>query len=63
MAAVLCLVFLPLVAACGFMLGVAGGELTAASVFCFLAFVMLGGGIVVGMFNMARGWEAAADKH
>ena len=57
MAAVLCLVLLPLVAACGFMIGVVGGELSAASVFCGLAFLLLGGGMIVGMFNMARTWE------
>ena len=46
-----------MVAACGFMLGVVGGQLSIASVFCGLAFVLLGGGIIVGMFKMARTWE------
>lgn len=57
MAAVLCLVFLPLMAAVGFMLGVVGGELSVASVFGGLAFLMLGGGMLVGMFRMSREWE------
>ena len=46
-----------MVAACGFMIGVVGGQLSAASVFCGLAFLLLGGGIIAGMFNMARTWE------
>ena len=57
MAAVLCLIFLPLMAAIGFMLGVVNGELSAASVFGGLAFVMLGAGMLVGMFRMSRAWE------
>lgn len=61
MAAVLCLVLLPLMAAVGFMFGVVQGELTAASVLGGLTFILLGGGMFVGIFKMARGWEAETD--
>jgi hypothetical protein len=62
MAAVLCLVFLPLMAALGFMLGVVGAELSIASVLGGLTFLLLGAGMFVGMLNMARGWEGEADE-
>lgn len=57
MAAVLCLVMLPLMAAVGFMFGVVQSESTFSSVMCGITFVLLGGGMFFGMFRMARGWE------
>lgn len=57
MAAVLCLVLLPLMAAFGFMFGVVVGEQSLTSVLGGLVFLMLGGGMFVGLFNMARNWE------
>ena len=61
MAAVLCLVLLPLMAAAGFMIGVVYCELSVASVICGLTFILLGGGMFVGMFKMCRGWEDEAN--
>jgi hypothetical protein len=46
-----------MMAAIGFMLGVVNGELSAASVLGGLAFLMLGAGMLVGMFRMSRDWE------
>ena len=57
MAAVLCLVLLPLIASLGFMLGVVQGELSGESLLCGVAFLLLGGGMFVGMFRMSREWE------
>ncbi|HEU4612980.1 MAG TPA: hypothetical protein VFS15_12910 [Kofleriaceae bacterium] len=57
MAAVLCLVLLPLMAALGFMFGVIVGEPSATSVLGGLVFLMLGGGMFAGIFNMSRSWE------
>ena len=58
MAAVLCLVFLPLMVALGMMLGVVQGDSSSGSILAGLAFVLLGGGMFVGVFNMARTWDA-----
>ena len=63
MAAILCLVFLPMIAAVGFMFGVAGGEHSLSSIFGGLIFATLGFGIFIGMFRMARSWEGAEDSH
>lgn len=57
MAAVLCLVFLPLTAALGFMLGTVGGELSLVSVLGGMTFLLLGAGMFVGAFNLSRGWD------
>lgn len=57
MAAVLCLMFLPLTAGALFMLGSMG----SLSVGVFLAaatFLLLGGGLVFGTLRLANGWEA-----
>jgi hypothetical protein len=63
MAAILCLVFLPMIAAVGFMVGVAGGEHSLSSIFSGLIFATLGFGIFIGMFKMARTWEGPEDSH
>lgn len=57
MAAVLCLVLLPLIAALGFMFGVVTGEQSLASVLGGLVFLVMGAGMFVGLFNMSRNWE------
>lgn len=46
-----------MMAAVGFMLGVVTGELSVASVFGGVAFLLLGGGMLAGMFRMSREWE------
>lgn len=60
MAAVLCLVLLPLMAAVGFMLGAIQGQLSFATVFGGLTFLLLGAGMFVGVFRMVRHWEDEA---
>lgn len=62
MAAVLCLVFLPLIAAVGFMFGVVGGEHSLASVVGGLTFVALGAFMLGGVFKMAGAWDAESEK-
>ncbi len=57
MAAVLCLVLLPLMAAVGFMLGIVGGDPSPGALLGGFVFLMLGGGIFVGAYNMSRGWD------
>lgn len=61
MAAVLCLVLLPLLAAVGFMFGVIVGQPSATGVLCGLVFLILGGGMFAGIFNMSRGWERNSE--
>ncbi len=63
MAAVLCLVFLPLVACVGFMIGAISGDLSATSVIGGLAFVALAGVILAGAMQLARGWDADPAEH
>lgn len=57
MAAVLCLILLPLFFATPFLLGSMGGGLSPGMLFAAAAFLLLAGGIVVGAMNLARGWE------
>lgn len=58
MAAVLCLVLLPLsMAFCGMLVGVIGTDLTPGTVLAGLAFLILGGGMFFGAFNLARQWD------
>jgi hypothetical protein len=63
MAAVLCLVFLPALAAIGFMFGTVSGEHSVAGVFVALTFCALGFGIFLGMLKMAKGWEGPESHH
>ena len=58
MAAVLCLIGLPIVCGVLFMFGAIAGEPTFGGVFAGLTFLLLGAGIVVGALNMSKGWEA-----
>lgn len=58
MAAVLCLVMLPLFAAVGFMFGVVQIEWSAASLFGGAAFLLLAGGLLVGAFRLSQGWDS-----
>ena len=57
MAAVLCLVLLPLMAAAGFMFGLARGDLSAANLIGFGAFFLLGAFLFYSAFHMSRGWD------
>jgi len=58
MAAVLCLIGLPVVCGVLFMFGAISGELTFGGVFAGLTFLLLAAGIVVGAFNMSKDWES-----
>lgn len=60
MAAVLCLMFLPICSAVLFMFG-SMGSLSLGSVFATLTFALLAGGIVIGALNMSKDWEE--DQH
>jgi hypothetical protein len=57
MAAVLCLIFLPVLFGALFMIGSMGGALSLGTVLAGLTFVLLSGGLVVGALNMSKGWE------
>ncbi len=47
-------------AAVGFMLGAIQGQLSFATVFGGLTFLLLGAGMFVGVFRMVRHWEDEA---
>jgi hypothetical protein len=57
MAAVLLLVFLPILAAVGFMFGAIGGHISFSTGFAAFVFLALGAGIVLGMVRMSRPWD------
>jgi hypothetical protein len=57
MAAVLCLIFLPLLAAVLFMFGAVSGHVSFGTIAGCLTFLLLGAGIFVGGMNMSKGWE------
>jgi lipopolysaccharide export LptBFGC system permease protein LptF len=57
MAAVLCLVFLPIFFGAAFMFGAIHGDITFGGVLGMLTFTGLAGGIVLGMVQMSRGWD------
>lgn len=61
MAAVLCLVFLPLTAALGFMIGATSGEGMLGSVVGSLMFLAIAAGILFGAMSMARGWDQEGE--
>lgn len=64
MAAVLCLVCLPLVAAVGFMTGAVLGDRSPASMLGGAAFIALAVTILAGAVQLARGWDAQhGDEH
>ncbi|MGE0869736.1 MAG: hypothetical protein AB7P03_14320 [Kofleriaceae bacterium] len=56
MAAVLCLIMLPVIAAIGFMVGANMGGAAHAGL-AIVAFVLLGGGLVIGLSRISRGWD------
>jgi cytochrome c biogenesis protein CcdA len=57
MAAVFALVFLPALAAAGFMFKVVQGDLSFATAMAGMIFIALAGGTFFGLFRMARKWE------
>lgn len=61
MAAVLLLVFLPILAAVGFMFGAIGGHVSFSTLFATFTFLALAAGIVLGMVRMSRPWDGRAD--
>ena len=62
MAAVLCLVLIPLIASVGFMFGVVGGE-HGVSWIAGIAFFLLGAFMLSGMFNLSRIWDEEEQTH
>lgn len=64
MAAVLCLMFLPIMAAVLFMLG-SLDSMSIGTVFAAVTFVLLSSGIVVGAMKMSKEWEDEPldDRH
>ncbi len=58
MAAVLCLVFLPLIASIGFMAGAIAGDMSWTSALGGMTFVGLSVVILTGAMSMARGWDS-----
>ena len=56
MAAVLCLMFLPLMFGVLFMIG-SMGSISLGVVMAAGTFLMLGGGLVYGTLRLATGWE------
>jgi hypothetical protein len=61
MAAVLCLMFLPIISAVLFMFG-SMGSLSLGCVLAGLTFLLLAAGIVVGAMTMSKDWEGD-DQH
>lgn len=57
MAAVLCLVFLPLTASLGFMIGATMGDGMFGSIVGALMFLAIAAGILFGTMSLARGWD------
>jgi hypothetical protein len=58
MAAVLCLIFLPLLFGSIFMVASMGGTLSVGVVLGGATFVLLAGGLIVGAMRLSSGWEA-----
>ena len=57
MAAVLCLMFLPLLFGVLFMVGSMSGTFSIGTVLAGLTFVLLAGGLIVGALKLSKGWE------
>jgi hypothetical protein len=57
MAAVLCLMFLPLLFGAFFLIGSMGGTLTVGTLLAGATFVLLAGGLVIGSLRLSKGWE------
>lgn len=62
-AAVLLLIFLPTLAAVGFLLGTVSGELSWSTALAGFTFLMLAGFLVGGAVNMSKSWDASEDSH
>jgi putative effector of murein hydrolase LrgA (UPF0299 family) len=58
MAAVLCLMFLPLCFGVLFMIGSMSGSLSIGVVMAGVSFVLLAAGLVVGAIRMAKDWDS-----
>lgn len=56
MAAVLCLIMLPVIAGIGFMVGANVGGAAGAGL-AVIAFILLGSGLVIGLSRIAKGWD------
>ncbi len=56
MAAVLCLMFLPLIGGVLFMIG-SMGSISLGTVLAATTFVLLAGGLIVGTIKLSRTWE------
>ena len=63
MAAVLCLIFLPLVMAVGFMFGATSGHLSFGTAFAAAVFFAMGSGMLYGLFKMAGIWDRGDEEH
>jgi hypothetical protein len=57
MAAVLCLIFLPLFFGSMFMIGAMGGPLSLGTLLAGATFLLLAGGLMVGAMRLSRTWE------
>ena len=62
MAAVLCLMLLPLMAAVGFMFGVIRGDLSPGAVLGGIVFCLLGAFMFFSAFTMSRIWEDEENR-
>lgn len=58
MAAVLCLMFLPLIGGVLFMIGSMGGPLTGGMLLAGATFVLLAAGLIVGAMRLSVGWDS-----
>ena len=57
MAAVLCLIFLPLLFGSLFMIGSMTGPISMGVVLAGATFLLLAGGLIVGAMRLSRAWE------
>lgn len=57
MAAVLCLIFLPILFGALFIIGSMGGAISVGTLLAGITFVSLAGGLVIGATRLARSWE------
>jgi hypothetical protein len=61
MAAILCLILLPVIASIGFMFGVVRGDMSTGSLFGGTVFVLLAAFLFFAAFNMSRVWDSEKD--
>lgn len=62
MAAVLCLILLPVIASVGFMAKAIEGEPSWGGAFALVTFILLAGGIVFGALGMSRDWDDETER-